>query len=80
MMKMTKPVYDTRHQGPWDRGAADNFYGRPFNPHYYKADTSPLLRVSKEEMTTEELEAYKAGWNDNQSSGDKKIWGDEDYA
>ena len=64
-----------RHNGPWDRGCADNYYGRPFNPHYFKADTSPLLRVPKENMTEAELAAYKDGWIHNESIGHKKDWG-----
>jgi len=27
-------VYDSRHGGPFDRGSADSWYSRPFNPHY----------------------------------------------
>lgn len=67
--------FDKRHGGPWDRGAADNFYGRPFNPHYFKESTNPLLRVSKNHMSPDELDAYKNGWEWNESIGNKKDWG-----
>lgn len=30
---------DHRHGGPYDRGSADYYYGRPFNPHYFKGAT-----------------------------------------
>jgi hypothetical protein len=72
---MTSKFYDTRHRGPWDRGAADNYYGRPFRPHYYQENSSPLLKIEESDMTLEELEAYKAGWDDNEASGHKKDWG-----
>ena len=28
--------YDARHGGPFDRGTADSYYSREFNPHYFK--------------------------------------------
>jgi len=33
--------YDHRHGGPFDRGAADSYYDRGHNPHYYVAGTGP---------------------------------------
>ena len=77
MTKTKQSAHYKRHNGPWDRGSADNYYRRPFNPHYFKADTSPLLRVSKDQMTEAELLAYKAGWDDNEASGDFKIWSEQ---
>ena len=32
-------LYDQRHGGPFDRGAADSYYHRPFDPHYYEGAT-----------------------------------------
>lgn len=65
---------DTRHGGPFDRGSADNYYGRPFAPHYWTGGTGNGLRIGAEGMTPVELAAYKAGWDDNEASGDKKEW------
>ena len=52
-----------RHGGPYDRGSADRYYGRPFNPHYY-VGTNMLSyeRVSERQMTQEELREYAEGW------------------
>ena len=57
--------YDTRHGGPYDRGTADAYYGREFNPHYYVGGTYTSLRVELAEMTVEEIVAYSAGYNQN---------------
>ena len=65
--------YDERHGGPYDRGSADSYYGRGFNPHYYTGDTYNSERV--EDLTAEEIEAYKAGYDDNEEDGNFKDWG-----
>ena len=57
--------YDTRHGGPYDRGAADAYYGREFNPHYYIGNTGVSPKVELAEMTAEEIVAYTAGFNQN---------------
>ena len=41
-------TYDDRHGGPFDRGSADSYYGRPFKPlfsqaHCYQYKTSPVV-------------------------------------
>ena len=64
--------YDNRHGGPFDRGSADNYYRRPFDPHYYVGGTGMSDRVEKDKMTAEELEAYTAGFKWNEKFGDKK--------
>lgn len=68
-------IYDKRHGGPYDRGGADSYYGRNFEPHYYKKDTYSSERVGYENMTEEEIEAYRAGWDDNEKAGMFKDWG-----
>jgi hypothetical protein len=69
---MEKTKYDARHGGPYDRGGADSYYGREYQPHYYRGGTGTSERV--EALTAEELEAYNAGYEDNEKSGDKKNW------
>lgn len=69
---MEKIKYDTRHGGPYDRGSADSYYGREIDPHYYVAGTGTSERIV--DLTAEEIEAYMAGYNDNEASGDKKNW------
>jgi len=64
--------YDDRHGGPYDRGAADAYYGRRFFPHYYKGDTqaSPLIEI--EDCDSPDYDAYRAGYNEQT---DRKDWG-----
>lgn len=67
-------VYETRHGSPYDRGSADSYYRRPYNPHYYKGDTGTSERVSLKDMTPEEIVAYTAGFRDNEAEGNFKDW------
>lgn len=69
-----KAGYDERHGGPYDRGSADSYYGRPFNPHFYAGATYSSPRIDLAAMTAEEIAAYTAGYNDNERFGDKKEW------
>jgi len=64
--------HDMRHGGPFDRGSADNWYGRPFGPHYWSGGTGKSLYIGKDGMTEDEIAAYAAGWADNETSGGKK--------
>lgn len=66
--------YDTRHGGPFDRGAADNYYRRPFSPHCYAGATGVGERIVLVPGTPEHR-AYRAGWDYNEWNGDKKDWG-----
>lgn len=66
--------YDTRHGGPYDRGSADSWYRRPANPHYYVGATGSSDIVTESDMTEEEIEAYLAGYADNEESGGHKQW------
>ena len=65
-------LYDQRHGGPFDRGTADSYYGRPFTPHYYVQDTYSSPRIELAAMTAEEITAYTAGYTHNEQFGDKK--------
>lgn len=67
-----EPEYDDRHGGPYDRGAADSYYGREFNPHYFVGSTYQSPEIT--DLTPEELEAYTAGYEWNEEFGDKKEW------
>jgi len=64
--------YDYRHGGPYDRGSADSYYRRQFNPHYYVGATYSSELVEKDRMTDEEIAAYTAGYDEND---DFKDWG-----
>lgn len=69
--------YNSRHGGPFDRGSADSYYRRRERPHYYVGDTGFSELVEIAEMTDEEVEAYKAGYEYNEELGDHKDWGYE---
>lgn len=60
----------TRHGGCYDRGAADSYYGRLRNPHYFVGATYASGLVT--ELTAEQIEAYNAGYDDNEATGNKK--------
>ena len=65
---------DARHGGPYDRGMADSYYRRGYNPHYYLGDTGNTPRVTLKDMTPDEIVAYTAGYNDNEDEGNYKDW------
>jgi len=67
-------VYDRRHGGPFDRGGADSYYGRRIDPHYFLGGTGTSQRIGREGMTADEIEAYYAGYDENEESGYKKEW------
>ena len=58
-----------RHGGPYDRGSADAYYRRPYEPHYYRGATYSSTRVNQVDMTTEELMEYTEGWEDTHKQG-----------
>lgn len=70
-------TYDKRHGGPYDRGGADAYYGRAFEPHYYfySPEYKLGLRMEEADMTAADLEAYKAGFEDTIELGHFKDWG-----
>ena len=70
--EQTRKQYDERHGGPFDRGSADSYYGRPRRPHYYVGGTGTSDLV--EDLTPQEIQAYLAGYQWNEQFGDKKCW------
>ena len=67
--------HDARHGGPYDRGSADSYYRRPYNPHYFKGGTYTSERVEEADMTPEEIAGYAAGFRENEERGDYKDFG-----
>ena len=63
--------YTERHGGPYDRGAADSWYGRAYDPHYYVGDSYSTPRIELAGMTADEIVAYTAGYRDQV---DRKEW------
>ena len=67
---MTNAEY-RRHGGPFDRGGADSYYGRPRSPHYYEGASYGSPRIEAAEMTPEQIAAYNAGFD---GCTDRKDW------
>ena len=65
----------TRHGSAYDRGGADSYYRRPYQPHYFIGGTYSSEKVPEALMTAEEIEAYKMGWDENEEAGNFKDWG-----
>ena len=61
-----------RHGGPYDRGHADFYYGRPRSPHYFKGATYRSPKVTMKEMSKAQKDAYHAGFNDALWDNDRK--------
>jgi hypothetical protein len=68
---MSNLDYDKRHGGPYDRGSADAYYHRPYEPHYYKGSTYRSELVELKDMTADEITAYTAGYK---NETDRKGW------
>jgi len=65
--------FDRKQHGClFDRGSADSYYGRPRSPHYGGVGGDSGPRVEK--LTAEERSEYQAGYDYNESCGDKKDW------
>lgn len=68
-------LYDQRHGGCFDRGAADSYYHRPRRPHFFTEATYQSMEIEERFMTQEQIAAYHAGYDYNEQYGDKKDWG-----
>ena len=71
MVEEKSMKYSKRHGGPYDRGSADSYYGRPFRPHYFVGATYQSKEIAIP-VGTDEYEAYKAGFYENEASGSFK--------
>lgn len=67
-------LYDVRHGGPFDRGAADSWYSRAMDPHFYVDGTHRSARIEKQSMTEDQIAEYIAGYEYNERFGGKKEW------
>ena len=61
-----------KHGSPMDRGSADRYYGRPYNPNWYPEGTGKGQRIELQDMTPDEIVAYTKGYNEEE---DRKDWG-----
>jgi hypothetical protein len=65
-------TYTVKHGSPFDRGSADSYYGRGRNPHKGGVGGDSGPRIESNEMSLQEIADYGAGYNYNESTGDKK--------
>lgn len=65
-------VKSPKHGSPQDRGSADAYYGRRFDPHYYPRGSYKGTRIEMHEMTLEQIEEYRHGYL---NEDDRKNWG-----
>jgi hypothetical protein len=61
-----------KHGSAEDRGSADRYYGRTYNPHHYAGDTYSSKRIETNQLTMKDHKLYKKGWEDQT---DRKDWG-----
>ena len=72
MIEIDGVVYNRRHGGPFDRGTADSYYGRPSNPHYFTGATYDSVMLEEVDMSEKEIADYLAGYAYNEYHGNKK--------
>ena len=61
-----------KNGSPQDRGSADRYYGRDYNPHWYPNGTGKGDRIELASMTPAEIVEYTYGYNNEE---DRKNWG-----
>ena len=64
-----------KHGGPFDRGSADSYYGRPKDPHYYPNGTYNEPKIEQNAMTQAQIDAYHRGFEENEADGNFKDYG-----
>lgn len=64
---------EVKHGSPEDRGSADRYYYRRYNPHWYPNGTGNKPHILKQDMSEEEIALYKKGWDEE---GERKDWGE----
>jgi hypothetical protein len=67
-------VYDARHGGPFDRGSADSYYGRPRRPHYFEGSSYSSQEIIPQRTDVAYWE-YLMGYEHNEQRGSFKDWG-----
>lgn len=69
--------YVTWHGSPFDRGSADSWFGKARDPHWYPKGTFVGERIPVERMTDDQIEAYHAGYDENEQFGSKEGYNNE---
>ena len=71
---MKLEAIDKGHGSPFDRGRADFWYHRNRQPHKYPNGTGCNPRVEEAGLTSEEIAAYHAGYDEAERDGEQKDW------
>lgn len=66
--------YTFKHGDPFDRGMSDSYYGRIRGPHKGGVGGESGPRIETNEMSLQEQLDYFAGYDYNESTGEKKSW------
>lgn len=72
MKNISKNKLSRKHGSPYDRGSADRYYQRAYDPHFYPEGTGKGLRVTAELMHEDELKEYALGYWEEE---DRKDYG-----
>ena len=69
------PVEKDEHGQPRDREAADYWYHRRPQPHYWPDGTGKGLKAGAADMTAEQITEYHEGYAEALERGDQKNYG-----
>jgi hypothetical protein len=70
-MKARRGIGDY-HGSAADRGAADSWYRRPKEPHYWPDGSYKGERVEASNMTQAEIDAYNQAYDQNEAENNHK--------
>lgn len=71
----TQGEIDKSHGSPYNRGRADSWYRRGKNPHKWSQGDSYVETIKLTDPA--EIAAYLLGYDENESEGAHKDWGDD---
>ena len=72
MKKFYELKTKAKHGSPLDRGSADRYYGRPYDPHYWPMGTNNGIKIEAEQMDPLQIAQYTFGY---ENETDRKNWG-----
>ena len=61
-------ITNMEHGSPYDRGSADSYYRRPYNPHWYPLGSYKGEKIGIKDMTEQQIVEYKYGYEENEKA------------
>lgn len=61
-----------KHGSPQDRGSADAYYHRKYDPHWWPEGTGKGVRIEQQDMTEDQIAQYRYGYDNEE---DRKDYG-----